>query len=47
MRIKKLINVYSGKIIKIYLRCGILSRDNLDPDEPYLTKKNGLVFKSY
>ena len=45
-KIKKFMNAYSGKIIKIYQRCGILSRDSLGLGEPYSTK-NGLVFKSH
>ena len=48
MKMKKfIINAYSGKIIKIYQRCRFLSRDILGLGEPYSTKKNGLVFKSY
>ena len=42
-RIKKLIVV--NKVIKIFQRCGILFRDSLGLDEPYLTKKNVLSLK--
>ena len=43
--IKKFINAYSGKIIKIYQRCGLLSRDSLSLGEPYPTKKMVLPLK--
>ena len=46
IRIKKSINAYSGKIIKIYQKNVLLSRDSLGLGEPYSTqKKYGLVFK--
>ena len=35
IRIKKFINAYRGKIIKIYERYGFLSRDSLGLGEPY------------
>ena len=43
--IKKFINAHSGKIIKIYQRYGLLSRDSLGLGEPYSTKKNILSLK--
>ena len=39
IRIKKFINTYSGKIIQIYQRYGLLSRDSLGLGVPYSTKK--------
>ena len=45
IRIKKFINAYSGKVIKIYQGCGILSRDSLGLDEPYSMKKVVLSLK--
>ena len=45
IRIKKIINAYSGKIIKIYQRCGLLSRDSLGLDEPYFYEKMVMSLK--
>ena len=45
IRIKKFIYAYSGKIIKIYQRFGILPHDSLGFGEPYLTKKLTLSLK--
>ena len=45
--IKKFTDAYSDKIIKIYQRYGLLSRDSLGFGEPYSTKKKSLVLKSY
>ena len=42
VRKKKFINAYSGKIIEIYHRCGLLSRDILGLGEPCSAKKNVL-----
>ena len=39
IRIKKFINTYSGKIIKIDQRYGLLSQDSLGLGRPYSTKK--------
>ena len=48
IRIKKFITANSGKINKIYQRCGLLSRDKLlCLGEPYLTKKKVLSLKGY
>ena len=45
IRIKKFIHAYSGKIIKIYQRYWLLSRDSLGLGEPYSTKKIVLSLK--
>ena len=43
--------IHSGKIIKIYQRCGLHSQDSLDLGEPYPTTphdlKSVLWFNSY
>ena len=39
IRMEKCINAYNRRIIKIYKRCGILSRDSLILDKPYSMKK--------
>ena len=46
IRIKKCITAYSSKLIKIYQRCGLLSRDSLGLSEHYSMRK-GLILKSY
>ena len=45
IRIKKFINAYSNKIIKIYQRYGFLSRDSFGLVEPYSTKKMNMSLK--
>ena len=44
-KIKKFIDTFSGEVIKIYQRYGILSQDSLGLGEPYPTKIVGLSIK--
>ena len=44
IRIKKFMNAYSGKIVKI-IRYGLLSRDILGLGKPYSTKKRSCLKK--